>query len=185
MSHKRKQPEPKAKPEDLIKGKEAHAKEQAKYKAQATMVVYCDGSCLGNGKNGADAGYGVFFGDSPAISGYNVSEPLSGPRQTNQEAELRAVYEIFLLVSEDLPLIIKSDSDYAQNVLTKWMSGWKKNGWTKADGEAPVNLAIVKKLDKLWTTARQANTEFVWVPAHTERKRGGMLFCQATQSHIA
>ncbi len=49
------------------------------------VIVYADGSCFGNGKEGARAGIGVYFGDGDPR---NVSEPLPGDKQTNQRAEL-------------------------------------------------------------------------------------------------
>ena len=50
-----------------------------------TMIIYTDGSSLGNGKVGSQAGLGVFFGVNDPR---NVSERLGGEPQTNQRAEL-------------------------------------------------------------------------------------------------
>ncbi|CAB1343136.1 unnamed protein product [Coregonus sp. 'balchen'] len=50
------------------------------------VVVYTDGCCSGNGKAGARAGIGVYWGRDHPL---NVAEPLDG-RQTNQRAELQA-----------------------------------------------------------------------------------------------
>lgn len=50
------------------------------------LVVWTDGACQGNGRDGAVAGVGVWFGeDDPR----NISEKLEG-KQTNQRAELMA-----------------------------------------------------------------------------------------------
>jgi len=50
-----------------------------------TLVVYTDGSALGNGKAKSQAGVGVFFGVNDPR---NVSERLDSDLQTNQRAEL-------------------------------------------------------------------------------------------------
>ena len=50
-------------------------------------LIFTDGSCSKNGRPGAFAGYGVFFGlDDPR----NVAHYLEGEQQTNQRAELQA-----------------------------------------------------------------------------------------------
>ena len=48
------------------------------------MSVYTDGACKSNGKNGARAGVGIFWGVSHPL---NISRRLIG-RQTNNRAEI-------------------------------------------------------------------------------------------------
>ncbi|KAG9347351.1 hypothetical protein JZ751_004918, partial [Albula glossodonta] len=50
------------------------------------VVVYTDGCCTGNGRAGARAGIGVYWGPDHPM---NVSDRLEG-RQTNQRAEIQA-----------------------------------------------------------------------------------------------
>lgn len=50
-------------------------------------LIFSDGSCSKNGKPGAFAGYGVFFGYEDSR---NVARHLDGEHQTNQRAELMA-----------------------------------------------------------------------------------------------
>lgn len=77
------------------------------------LIVYTDGACKGNGRHGATAGYGVFFGDGHEL---NVSEPLPGSLATNQRAEMMAVVIAMKvsfekeLVSKDKGLLILTDS---------------------------------------------------------------------------
>ncbi|KAJ3009913.1 UNVERIFIED_CONTAM: Ribonuclease H1, partial [Siphonaria sp. JEL0065] len=49
------------------------------------LTIYTDGACGGNGKRNARGGIGVFFGEGDTR---NISEPLPGPVQTNNRAEL-------------------------------------------------------------------------------------------------
>lgn len=52
------------------------------------IVVYTDGSSLGNGKHGAAAGLGVFWGGTGAAYTHNIAERVPGPMQTNNRGEL-------------------------------------------------------------------------------------------------
>ena len=56
-----------------------------------TINVYTDGACSNNGKPGAKAGIGVYFGVEDER---NVSRKISG-KQTNNRAELLAIMEVF------------------------------------------------------------------------------------------
>lgn len=80
--------------------------------APKELHVYTDGACAKNGRAGACAGYGVYFGqDNP----YNISAPLK-ENPTNQRAELTAVLEAMKvtlahgLVADGGQLIIYTDS---------------------------------------------------------------------------
>jgi ribonuclease HI len=52
------------------------------------LVVYTDGSGLGNGKKGALAGLGVFWGGTGKAAKNNLAERVPGPLQTNNRGEL-------------------------------------------------------------------------------------------------
>jgi len=89
------------------------------------IVVFTDGSCTNNGKIGAKAGIGVWFGDNHP---QNLSEPLTGT-QTNQRAELMAALRAIQVVKKvypNTPFEIRSDSSYLIKGLTEWMIEWKK-----------------------------------------------------------
>lgn len=60
------------------------------------------------------------------------------------------------------PCEIHSDSEFWINVLTKWASGWARNGWRKKSGEI-ANLDLVQKLYKLY---QDNPVELVWVRGH-------------------
>ena len=57
---------------------------------------------------------------------------------------------------------IHSDSEFWINVLTKWASGWKKNGWKKKTGEIK-NLELVKELYELYEVNP---VKLIWVRGH-------------------
>lgn len=57
------------------------------------LVVYTDGSGLSNGKVGATAGAGVYWGEGEA-SKYNLAERVPGEPQTNNRGELLVSREL-------------------------------------------------------------------------------------------
>jgi ribonuclease HI len=140
--------------------------ERKKWLDQNTLLIYCDGGCLRNGKSNAKAGFGVFFGDSDSR---NQSKPLIGKKQTNNEAELAAVKEIFTMIPEDQKVVIRTDSTFVIQTITKWMDQWKSNDWKKkSDHEPPKNLETIKEIDLLWTPHRKKNTVFEYVQGHSK-----------------
>ncbi|KAF9403226.1 hypothetical protein BGX21_006222 [Mortierella sp. AD011] len=112
--------------------------------ASDTIVIYTDGSSLSNGRVGSQAGLGVFFGVNDPR---NISERLEGEPQTNQRAELMAVYRALDAVGNDTaPIEIRTDSMYTINIITKWSDGWIKNNWRRGDGGKVQNRDIIEPL---------------------------------------
>lgn len=87
---------------------------------------------------------------------------------TNNAGELTAVLELFNATAAaglaDQPLHILADSQYAINCVTKWLPGWKKRGWKKADGKPVANREILEEIDRA-IAGRQYR--FEWVRGHT------------------
>ncbi|GJJ72397.1 ribonuclease HI [Entomortierella parvispora] len=109
-----------------------------------TLVVYTDGSALGNGKAKSQAGVGVFFGVNDPR---NISERLDSDTQTNQRAELTAAYRALEACGSDTkPIEIRTDSMYTVNIVTKWAEGWAKNNWRRSDGDPVMNRDIIEPL---------------------------------------
>ncbi|XP_033106420.1 ribonuclease H1-like [Anneissia japonica] len=124
-------------------------------------VVYTDGCCTSNGRSGARAGIGVYWGpDHP----WNVSEKLHG-HQTNQRAELKAAVRAIEVAKEnDLNDIeLKTDSIYTIKCVTDWIDKWKENGWKTSKNGNVVNRDLIEDLDE----ARQdINVTWRHVPGH-------------------
>lgn len=137
-------------------------------------VVYTDGACCKNGKDGAHAGIGVWYGENDPR---NVSAALKGEVQTNQRAELAAFLYVLEAFAEDVAekpegqrLMIKSDSRYCVNGWKSWLDGWIARGWrTSADNDV--------SNEDLWRQASLARDRIadsgaevvaVWVKGHAE-----------------
>lgn len=131
------------------------------------ITIYTDGSCLGNNRKDAatrSAGYGIFYGDDDER---NVSKRLRG-LQTNNRAEMQAIIEACERHADERDTVIEiiTDSIYCKNVVTKWMAGWKRRGWRKADGKEPLNLDMVKRLHGLMNGGMCKKPVFTWVKGH-------------------
>jgi ribonuclease HI len=129
-------------------------------------VVFTDGSAIGNGKTNAKAGYAMVWPNHPHLT---TSKPLQGTPKTNNRAEFMACIDALEALQQedprgDQPLHVYTDSMLLINTVTKWIKGWKKNGWKKASGDEVQNLDLVKRLDELLT---QRKATWTHVEAHT------------------
>jgi len=109
-------------------------------------VVYTDGACQGNGKKGAVAGIGIWWGNNDPR---NFAERCPGD-QTNNRAELIAIIRALETASKDIKrLLIRTDSTYAMKCIRDWMPIWKKRKWKTADGMDVKNKAVIMFLSNL------------------------------------
>lgn len=84
--------------------------------------VYTDGACSGNGRDGARAGIGVYWGEGNPL---NTSEPVSG-RHTNNSGEIQAATHAMKQAAANgiKDLTINTDSKFLIKSATEWMPGW-------------------------------------------------------------
>lgn len=109
------------------------------------MNVFCDGSCLNNGKKNSQGGIGVFFGDNDPR---NVSQKLTCQKITNQVAELTAIQRALdILINEKYSGIvyIHTDSKYAVQIFSSWIHDWEKNNWQRKTGNIE-NIDLIKDI---------------------------------------
>ncbi|KAI9780503.1 MAG: hypothetical protein M1835_004475 [Candelina submexicana] len=134
-------------------------------KPTGMLRIYTDGSSLGNGALGAKAGVGVYFGPDDAR---NISEPLPGPRQTNQRAELTAVSRALDIAPRHRDVAIFTDSKYAIDCVTVWFINWRRNKWITAAGKPVENKDLVEGiLSKIEErNALKVQTKFQWIKGH-------------------
>ena len=120
-----------------------------------TITAAADGSALGNP---GPAGWAWYVNDDCWRAG-------GWPHGTNNQGELMAVLDLLRatahLPGEDLRILC--DSQYVINSITKWMPGWKRKGWRKADGKPVLNVELLKELDR--ELAGRSYT-FEWVKGH-------------------
>ena len=118
------------------------------------IIAAADGSALGNP---GPAGWAWYVDDAHWAAG-------GWPHGTNNQGELMAVIDLLEATAhlED-DLHIFCDSQYVINSVTKWMAGWKRKGWRKADGSPVLNRELLERLDRELTGRRY---RFEWVKGH-------------------
>ncbi|QQB13647.1 ribonuclease H family protein [Brevibacterium casei] len=119
-----------------------------------TIIAAADGSALGNP---GPAGWAWYIDDDCWHAG-------GWKNATNNRGELMAVLDLLESTADvDEDLKIFCDSQYVINALTKWMPGWKRKGWKKADGKEVLNRDLLESLDQALTGR---DVEFEWVKGH-------------------
>ena len=119
-----------------------------------TITAAADGSALGNP---GPAGWAWYVDDTRWDAG-------GWKHATNNIGELTAVLELLRATAHlDEDLLILCDSQYVINCISKWMPGWKKKGWRKADGKPVMNLELLKEIDEAIVGRR---FRFEWVKGH-------------------
>ena len=99
------------------------------------MVVFTDGSCLGNPGRG---GWAWVVEGGPFASGAEEST-------TNQRMEIRAVLEALRVL--DGPVTVASDSAYVVNCFQqRWYVGWQKRRWRNSHGQPVANQDLWEQL---------------------------------------
>jgi ribonuclease HI len=109
------------------------------FRREGNVVVYTDGACSRNGKAGARAGVGVYWGEGDAR---NISRRVNGFDTVNV-AELEAVLDALkLLPADTTPATVVVDSKYVIDC-QMWLAGWKRNGWKTACGKPVANQELI------------------------------------------
>lgn len=124
------------------------------------VKLITDGSCLGNPGVGGWACILRFNKHTKEMSGGEA-------QTTNNRMELTAAIKGLTALTEACQVEIVTDSEYLKNGITRWVKGWKKNGWmTKA--QTPVlNQDLWQQLDEL--TSRH-QTHWVWTKGHASHE---------------
>jgi len=129
-----------------VREREIHEKSSAKPEAAGTEIIYTDGSSLGNGKSGARAGWGVFWGENDPRNGFG--KVLTG-EQTNNRGELAAIQHAVKTIGQHGKAgkiyEIRADSEYSKNALTVWGTNWERNGWKTSTGQPVKNQDLIKE----------------------------------------
>ncbi len=120
------------------------------------VTIYTDGACSGNPGPG---GWGAIL-----ISGEHRKELNGGETETtNNRMELTAAIEALNALKRPCNVALYTDSVYVRDGITKWIHGWRRNGWRTAD-KKPVKNA------ELWQALEQAlkrhKVDWHWVKGH-------------------
>lgn len=125
------------------------------------LYIYTDGACSGNPGPG---GWGALL---IAKSGEKLikSRELCGgaAETTNNRMELTAAIEGLNALERPSEVTVVTDSAYVKDGISKWMHGWKRNGWKTAAKKPVKNEELWKALDE--AQARH-QVSWTWVKGH-------------------
>ncbi len=134
----------------------------------SVVDIYTDGACSGNPGPG---GWG-------ALLRWNGSEKeLSGgeAETTNNRMELMAAIAALESLTRPVTVRLHTDSQYVRDGITKWIMGWKKNGWKTAAKKPVKNEDLWRRLD---AAKARHKTEWFWIKGHAghpENERADQL----------
>ncbi|KAA1476630.1 ribonuclease H-like protein, partial [Dentipellis sp. KUC8613] len=121
-------------------------------------TIYTDGSCINNGKVNARCSSGIWIAENDPG---NRAIRVPGPTQSNQVGELVAVIVALQNTDLDIPVTIKTDSEYVIDGLTQNLTTWEDNGWIGIANSTLFRVAAYL------LRARTAITEFKWIKGHS------------------
>jgi ribonuclease HI len=141
----------------------------------AKVEIFTDGACKGNPGPG---GWGAIlrFGDK--------ERELSGGESpsTNNRMELMAAIEALKALKRPCHVQLTTDSNYVRDGITKWIHGWRRNGWKTADKKPVKNAELWQALLE---ACRPHLIEWHWVRGHAghpENERADQLACAEAEA---
>ncbi len=145
------------------------------------LYAYTDGACSGNPGPG---GWGVLM---RAMEGGRIlrERELNGgeAQTTNNRMELMAAISALEALKKPSKLTIVTDSNYVKDGITKWIHGWKKNGWRNSAKKPVKNAELWQRLDE---ATRRHDITWEWIRGHTghpENERADELARQGMEPY--
>jgi len=122
------------------------------------ILIHTDGACSGNPGPGGWGAILEWKGHRKELSG-------AEPETTNNRMELlAAIRALQAIKGKDKPVRLVTDSTYVRDGVTKWIHGWKRNGWKTAAKKPVKNDDLWKELDE---AARRHDVTWEWVKGHS------------------
>jgi ribonuclease HI len=121
------------------------------------VIFITDGACSGNPGPG---GWCVIIKKDDT-----VNEFFGGDLETtNNKMELTAVIKGFENLNNPSEVLVKTDSTYVINGITKWLPNWKANGWINSSKKPVANKDLWEQLEFL---INHHKVDWLWVKGHS------------------
>ena len=136
------------------------------------VEIYTDGACRGNPGRG---GWGALIRAGTREKEMSGGEPLT----TNNRMELLAAIEALNALKKPCRVAHYTDCNYVRDGITKWIHGWRRNGWRTSDRKPVKNAELWQQL---LDAAEPHRVEWHWVKGHSghpENDRVDALACAA------
>ena len=139
------------------------------------VEIFTDGACKGNPGPG---GWGAILRSN------GKERELSGGESptTNNRMELMAAIEALNALKKPCRVQLWTDSNYVRDGITKWIQGWRRNGWKTADKKPVKNAELWQAL---LDAAEPHRVEWQWVKGHAghpENERADALACAEAEA---
>ena len=121
------------------------------------VEIFTDGACSGNPGPG---GWGAILrwrGEEKEIYG-------GEPDTTNNRMEMMAAIQALEGLKRATNVVLYTDSTYLRDGVTKWIHGWKRNGWKTAAKKPVKNEDLWRRLDD---ALADHEIDFRWVKGHS------------------
>nr|WP_206378698.1 ribonuclease HI [Sphingomonas paucimobilis] len=152
-----------------------HRLSRRKGRPVTPVEIATDGACKGNPGPG---GWGALIRSGAHEKELSGGEALT----TNNRMELMAAIEALNALKRPCAVTLSTDSRYVMDGLTKWIHGWKRNGWRTADKKPVKNAELWQAL--LEAAARH-QIEWKWVKGHAghpDNERADKLASDAAET---
>jgi ribonuclease HI len=96
--------------------------------------------------------------------GAKEKELFGGEKDTtNNRMELTAVIRALEALTRPVKVRLHTDSTYVMQGITRWIHGWKKNGWKTSSKEPVKNADLWQELE---SATMRHTIEWRWVKGH-------------------
>jgi ribonuclease HI len=121
------------------------------------VEIWTDGGCKPNPGPG---------GWSAILKYKNTIKELSGAEAdtTNNRMELTAAASALEAITRPCKIILHTDSQYLQNGITRWHTGWVRKNWRNAAGDPVKNMDLWRRI---LDAAKPHEIEWRWVRGHS------------------
>lgn len=118
--------------------------------------IFTDGACSGNPGPG---GWGAVL-----RYGEVEKEMFGGEAETtNNRMELTAAISALNALKQPCEIDLHTDSKYVMDGISKWIHGWKRNGWKTGDRKPVKNCELWQALDE---ARNRHQVTWHWVKGH-------------------
>jgi ribonuclease HI len=119
--------------------------------------IYTDGACSGNPGPGGWGAVLRYRGREKELYG---GEPTT---TTNNRMEMMAAIKALESLTRPVPVRLHTDSIYLRNGISKWLPGWKRNGWKTASKQPVKNADLWQRLE---AAVDRHDVDWRWVKGH-------------------
>ena len=145
------------------------------FEAADLVEIWTDGGCKPNPGPG---------GWAAALRCRGVTRELFGadPATTNNRMELTAAAASLEALKRPCRVIVRTDSEYVRNGITRWHTGWVRRNWRNAVGDPVANMDLWQRL---LAAEKPHQVEWRWVRGHSGDAMNDLVDRLATEARQA